>query len=135
MKAGRAKETERSYRHTYDKLREYKPRLDFNRIDLDMYYDFREWMAGNGLSLGSQGKHIKILKTVLNEAFDQGFYTSLAHKSRKFKVTTGEVFHLALTEKELEEIEGLDLGQRPQLGPDQIFVLNWCLDRASIFRF
>lgn len=95
--------------------------VDFQHIDLEFYQDFTEYLQnrphskGAGYSVNAIGKHIQILKTVLNEATEQGVNTNRAYKSAKFKVLKEESDNTYLTESELEILYRFDFSQTPRL--------------------
>jgi len=60
-------------------------KLSFSDIDLDFYKDFREFVVvHSGMMPSSFGTMIKCLKTVMNDAAEFGYHTSVKHKSRHF---------------------------------------------------
>ena len=102
------------YRNTLQRLKKFqstrKRTIDFNTIDLDFYTDFTEYLSRHlKLSTNTIGKDIKTLKTVLNEATERGINTNLQFKSRRFSTTSEQTDSIYLTERELKEMETLDL--------------------------
>jgi integrase len=98
--------TVRTYRTLYKNFKQYhlyRAKINFNTIDLDFYYNFIEFLEERNHSLNYIGKHIKVLKTVLNDATDEGINTNLAYKSKRFKVLREEVDNIYLTEGELKQ--------------------------------
>ncbi len=95
--------------------------VDFQTIDLEFYQDFTEYLQnrphskGAGYSVNAIGKHIQILKTVLNEATEQGANHNKAYKSPKFKVLKEESDNVYLTETELETIYHFDFSGNARL--------------------
>lgn len=61
------------------------------------------------------GDHIKRLKTILNEATEIGINKNLAFKSKYFSKLNEETDTIYLNEKELQEIECLDLANNVRL--------------------
>src|SRR5690606_7334890 len=61
------------------------------------------------------GKDIKTLKVILNEATERGINKNLQYKSRKFSTTSEQTDSIYLTEKEIKEIESLDLTNNQRL--------------------
>lgn len=55
------------------------------------------------------GDNIKRLKTILNEATERGFNTHLAFRSKYFSRLHEDTETIYLNERELREIEDLDL--------------------------
>ena len=89
--------------------------IDFDTITLDFYYDFVDFGNKNELSINYIGKHIKTLKTFLNEAIEQGVTDNNQFKSKKFKVLKEDADNIYLTIKELDKISNLDLSSKPKL--------------------
>jgi hypothetical protein len=54
-----------------------------NDIDLDFYYQFKEYLISKKLSQNTIAKHIKTLKTFLNDATDRGISTNFKYKTNK----------------------------------------------------
>ena len=109
-----SKATIQVYKKTLERLKEFnsirKQPIDFKTIDLDFYTDFTEYLSKRlKLATNTIGKYIKTLKTVLNEATERGINTNLQFKSRRFSTTSEQTDSIYLTEKELKEIENLDL--------------------------
>ncbi len=104
--------TIRTYKNTLNILKRFNREvydIDFNDITLEFYDDFIEWLYDQGYSNNYIGTIIKILKTVMNAAFEKGLHNSLDYKKRIFKKPTEEVFNIYLTEDEIERIENVDL--------------------------
>jgi len=112
--------TIQGYKNTYSLMKEYsklrRKALDFDSVNLDFYYDFLEYLAKDqNFATNTIGKHIKNLKVFLNSATERGVNTSLAYKSRKFKVVGEEVDTVYLDEAELKKIYKLDLSSDKKL--------------------
>jgi Phage integrase SAM-like domain/Phage integrase family len=122
-----SKATIQVYNNTLNRLKVFqttrKRPIDFDTIDLDFYTDFTEYLSKRlilpnksiGLSTNTIGKDIKILKVVMNEATERGINTNLQYRSRKFSTTSEQTDSIYLSEKELKEIEELDLSKRKNL--------------------
>lgn len=114
------KGTVKTYLVTQNILNEYikdkRKKVDFNTIDLDFYADFTEYLRDEkSQSINSIGKHIKIIKTVLNEATEDGINTHTAYKSKRFISTQEKVDNIYLDESELTLLGKLDLSKEPKL--------------------
>ncbi|MFN8304051.1 MAG: site-specific integrase [Saprospiraceae bacterium] len=100
---------------------QYPRRLDFDTLDLEFYEDFADYLQGRVHRKGSFysanaiGKHVQVLKTILNEATAKGVDTNPAFKSRKFRVLKEESDNVYLSEPELEALYRLDLSGLPRL--------------------
>ncbi|MCW3071116.1 MAG: Integrase family protein [Bacteroidetes bacterium] len=112
--------TIRIYKRSLALLREFsevkRRKIDFTSIDLDFYQDYIAYLTEiKKFSSNTIGKHIKVLKFFLNEATERGLNTSLAYKSRRFKIVSEKTDSIYLTEKELEDIHTLELINYPRL--------------------
>ncbi len=108
------------YKNTYRLLQNFKKekrtRVEFDTIDLDFYQDFSEYLTKDlGFSNNTIGKHIKTVKTFLNDATERGINKHIAYKSKRFKVITEETDSIYLNAKEIGEIYQLDLSQDKKL--------------------
>jgi hypothetical protein len=127
-----SKNTLKTYITTFKHLSEFqtkqKNRIDFNTIDLDFYSDYTEFLmkgkktnpkTGNlvpfNLSTNTIGKHIQIIKLIMNEATERGLNTNLSFKSKRFVTVREKSDSIYLNEKEIKEIELLDLSNDKRL--------------------
>lgn len=105
---------------------QWSKKLDFDTIDLDFYEDYLKFLQKKSLSENTIGREIKNLKAVLNDATERGQNTNLAYKSKRFAKPSEEVDNIALTEKELLDIENLDLSDTPHLDKARDLFLIGC---------
>jgi integrase len=66
-------------------------------------------------SNNSVGKHIQIIKLVLNEASEMGVNTNMKFKNKRFFVIKEQTESIYLSEKEIQLIYNLDLSSHPKL--------------------
>ncbi|MGQ1889319.1 tyrosine-type recombinase/integrase [Thermophagus sp. OGC60D27] len=109
----------RDYIRTFELLKEFskkkRKRLDFNDIDLDFYSDFISFLQKKDYAANTVGKFIKNLKVFLNKATEEGINTNLAYKSHRFVKIQVETDKVYLNEKELKQLEDLNLSSKPYL--------------------
>lgn len=115
-----SKATIQVYKNTLRRLKEFQAKrkriIDFNTIDIDFYTDFTEHLSKRlNLATNTIGKDIKTIKTILNEATERGINTNIQYKSKKFSTTREQTDSISLSEKELKEIEDLDLSNNSRL--------------------
>lgn len=118
-KRGGKSETVGVYEQAIKHLKEFQEdenyEVDFNSIDLEFYYEFREYMQtkekkdGTLYSANTIGKHIKTLKTILNAATYEGYNTNLKYKHPEFKIVNEITTAIYLTNDELMDMFELDL--------------------------
>ena len=90
--------------------------IDFNHITLEFYNQYIKFLTyENNLSVNTVGKHIKSLKTFLNEATERGLNHQLEFRNKKFKKTEEESDSIYLTIEELKKIEKIDLSSNKRL--------------------
>lgn len=93
-----------------------KKPLNFEDIDLEFYNDFTAFLTtGKEFSINTIGKHIKTLKTILNEAVERGLTDNIKFKSKKFAVLKQESDSVYLNNEELKLIQNLDLSNNTKL--------------------
>ncbi|MEM6814282.1 MAG: site-specific integrase [Bacteroidota bacterium] len=111
--------TYRSYRQTLRLLnlyeKQYEIVLTFEDIDLDFYRSFVEMLEDEDYSLNSIGKHIKNLKTFLNDALINGVSSNIIFKSRSFAAPKELTTHIYLTKEEIKKLTNFDFSENPSL--------------------
>lgn len=99
-----------SYKQTKALLKEFRPSLQFNDIDLKFYYDLTDYCYDvKNFTPNNTGKHVKSLKAFLNDAFNEGVSSNTVYKLKKFSVIQEEVETIYLNRTELKQLEELDL--------------------------
>jgi len=119
-KSGRINVTTlRSYNQTIKLLelyeKAYSNKLKFDNINLTFYRSFINLLEDEGYSLNSIGKHIKSLKTFLNDALINGVTNNTIFKNRAFKVLKEVTTDIYLTEDEIKTLVEKDFSNRPNL--------------------
>lgn len=124
--------TNKGYTTTFNHLKEfqknYKRNIDFDTIDIDFYNEYVKFLMHDlKLRYSTIGDHIKRLKTILNEATESGLNKNLAFRSKYFSKLNEETDTIYLNEKELQEIESLDLAGNLKLEKVRDLFLISCL--------
>lgn len=112
--------TIRSYKTSIKNLKNFekhaKIRLDWHNIDMDFYHDYYDYYLNYlDLKVNGFGKIIKLLKTILNDATEQGYNDNKIYKSKNFKVVKENVDNIYLNEEELDNLISLDLSHDQKL--------------------
>ena len=94
--------TKTVYLSTKEKVFQYDGNATFQTIDLNWLEGFDSWMEGNGLSVNSRSIHLRNIRTVFNEAIDNG-ETSF-YPFRKFKIRKEETRKRSLSVDDLRVI-------------------------------
>ncbi len=126
-KAGTVKVYTTAYRYLKKYASYLNREIDFHSIDLEFYNQYVSFLSlEHNLAANTVGKHIKTLKTFMNEATDRGYNTNLEFKKRKFKTVREESDSIYLTLEELEKFEKLDLSALPRLDKVRDLFLIGC---------
>jgi len=108
-----AEGTVKTYKTTKEVLidfQKYWGKLTFDKIDLDFYFDFVEWCEKKKVfSVNYIGKNIKVLKTFMTYALENGLTTNGAFKSKNFEKLSEDAVNIYLTDEELYKLWELDL--------------------------
>lgn len=89
-------------------------RLDYDRIDLDFYVDYTQWLSSTrNLTDASVSNYIKVIKTFMKWAKQQGYHATSAYESFYRDKRNGD--SVALTVDEIRTIRDLDLSDNPRL--------------------
>lgn len=107
------------YNTTYKYLKEYSSKnktINFEDITLEFYNHYTAFLSQeHSLSANTVGKHIKTIKSFMNEATERGFNENLEFRKKKFKTIREEADTVYLSIKELEQFEKLKLSATPKL--------------------
>ena len=107
------------YKTTFKYLKQYakkyKP-INFETITLEFYNHYLGFLKlEHNLSNNTVGKHIKTIKSFMNEATERGINSNLEFRNKRFKTIREESDTVYLNLDELEKIESLDLKASPRL--------------------
>lgn len=122
--------TIKGYFNTLQKIKDFEIdcnySISFDSIDLEFYNLFVEYLESKGYTKNYVGKHIKVLKTILNDATANGVNKNLKYKSSKFTTPTEETTAVYLKDSELFELEQLDLSKSIRLDRARDLFLLLC---------
>jgi integrase len=111
--------TYRSYNQTIKLLDKYQGKfnliLKFDEINMSFYRNFVSLLEDEDYSLNSIGKHIKNLKTFLNDALINGVTNTIIFKNRSFAVTKEVTSDVYLSNNEIEILANKDFSKNPQI--------------------
>ncbi|MDB5133829.1 MAG: hypothetical protein JWP37_432, partial [Mucilaginibacter sp.] len=94
----------------------YKSDIGFAEIDLQFYYDFRDYAYQvEKLSDNYFGTAIKFLKTVMTEAADEGLHNNNIHNHKRFVKVRADVENIYLNQDQLQKLFDKDLSEKPKL--------------------
>ena len=123
------KATEKHLKDFAESIR--KKDFDFTDINQSFYDKFVIFLQEKSFTQNSVGKHIRVLKLMLNEATAQGFNNDVYYNN--FHVFTEETDTIYLNEEELQRLKNVDLSEIPHLDRvrDWFLLLAWTGSRFS----
>ncbi|MHC0439255.1 tyrosine-type recombinase/integrase [Flavobacterium sp. 3-210] len=118
------------YNTTFKYLKEYSSKyknIDFENVTLEFYNHYTAFLAQeHKLSANTVGKHIKTIKSFMNEATERGINENLEFRKKKFKTIREEADTVYLSIKELQQFEKLNLSATPKLDKVRDLFLIGC---------
>lgn len=109
-----AKSSIKTYKSALNLIKEFhtkKYKLSFDKITLDFYEDYLEFLYEKDYSNYYIGTQIKTLKTIMNASFEEELHSNVDYKKRAFQKLTDEVFNIYLNEQELEMFYNADISK------------------------
>ena len=97
---------------TINVLKEFRPGLDFKDITYTFLKDFEAYLREKGNGVNTVAKHLRQLRTLVNEAINQGYIHADAYPFRKFKIKQEKGRHEFLTPDELKKLENLEVNDK-----------------------
>lgn len=108
----RRESTKENLYTTITVLQEFRPGLDFKDITYTFLKDFEAYLREKGNGINTVAKHLRQLRTLVNEAINQGYIHADAYPFRKFKIKQEKGRHEFLTPDELKKLENLEVSDR-----------------------
>lgn len=90
-------------------LQEFRQGFDFKDITYTFLKDFEAYLREKGNGVNTVAKHLRQLRTLVNEAINQGYIHADAYPFRKFKIKQEKGRHEFLTPDELRKLENLEV--------------------------
>ena len=107
QESDRKRSTKENLLTTVTVLQEFRPGIDFKDITYTFLRDFEVHLKEKGNSVNTIAKHLRQLRTLVNEAINQGYIPSDAYPFRKFKIKQEKGRKEFLTLNELRRLENL----------------------------
>lgn len=108
----RRESTKENLYTTITVLQEFRPGLDFKDITYSFLKDFEVYLREKGNGINTMAKHLRQLRTLVNEAINQGYIHADAYPFRKFKIKQEKGRHEFLTPDELKKLENLEMSDK-----------------------
>lgn len=83
--------------------------IEWDTIDRAFYYGFMKWQEKMGFSINYRGKHVKDLKSILRNAYEEELHQNTAFQKRWFAVPSERPKKHPLTLEEMYALHDLDL--------------------------
>ena len=112
QESDRKRRTKENLLTTITVLQEFRPGLDFKDITYTFLRDFEVHLKEKGNSVNTVAKHMRQLRTLVNEAINQGYIPSDAYPFRKYKIKQAKGRKEFLTPDELKRLENLDVDKK-----------------------
>ena len=105
----RKKGTKENLLTTIATLKEFRTVIDFTDITYTFLRDFEVFLRSKNLQVNTIAKHMRQLRTLVNEAINQGYILREAYPFKKYKIKKEKKEHHFLIPDELEKLENLKL--------------------------
>lgn len=93
-------------------LREFRTIIDFSDLTYTFLKDFENFLRIRGLQVNTIHKHMRQLRTLVNEAINQGYITQEAYPFKKYKLKKEKKDHHFLLPDELKKLERLKIDEK-----------------------
>lgn len=110
--SNRKESTKNNLYSTLSLLQEFSPDVSFSEISYTYLKDFESFLIKKGHAINTIAKHLRHLRTLVNEAVRQDLITSEANPFRKYQIRTVASKHVFLLPAELQKLENLSLPER-----------------------
>lgn len=94
-------------------LQEFRSGLDFKDLTYTFLRDFEQYLRERGNSVNTIAKHMRQLRTLSNEAINQGYMHADSYPFRKYKIKQEKGRHEFLTPDELKKLETVEVEDKP----------------------
>lgn len=94
---------------TLHHIKAFQGDLEIKDVNYKFIVEFESYLRSIGLKVNSVGKHLRNVRTLVNEAINQGYLPLSDYPFRKFKIQKEKPEHRVLTKKELAKLERMTL--------------------------
>lgn len=110
--SNRKESTKNNLYSTLSLLQEFSPDVSISDISYTYLKDFESFLIKKGHAVNTIAKHLRHLRTLVNEAVRQDLITPEANPFRKYQIRTCASKHVFLLPAELQKLENLSLPER-----------------------
>ena len=104
MNSTKKETTKNNLLTTIHRLQEFKSNITFKDINFIFVRDFEHFLQMQHCKTNTIGKHLRQLRTFVNEAINAGYMNLDDYPFRKYSIKNEKTTHLSLTENELADI-------------------------------
>ena len=105
----RRESTKQNIYATLHHIKAFQGDLEIKDVNYKFIVEFESYLRSIGLKVNSVGKHLRNVRTLVNEAINQGYLPLSDYPFRKFKIQKEKPEHRVLTKKELAKLERMTL--------------------------
>lgn len=105
----RKKSTKENIMTTVDLLKKFRPITGFSDLTYTFLKDFEQFLRDKGLQINTIAKHMRQLRTLINEAINQGYINQESYPFKKYKIKREKKEHHFLLPEELRKLENIKL--------------------------
>lgn len=103
--SNRQKSTKYSLQGTLSQMNEFRPTYTWGDLTYTFLKDFETWMLHRGLAINTAAKHLRNLRTLINEAISSGYLQAEDNPFRHFNIRNKRTPHRFLNPDELRRME------------------------------
>lgn len=97
---------------TLRRMKDWRGDVEFRDLDYRYLTGFEAYLRSLGLMTNSVGKHLRNVRTLINEAINQGYMSLADYPFRQFRIRKDKPEHRVLTVPELQKLERLQLNRK-----------------------
>ena len=101
--------TQRNLLSTLTILNKFRPTYTWDDLDYNFLRDFESWLYAKSYAVNTIAKHLRNLRTFINEAVASGYLSVDANPFKQYTIKQERTTHRYLSPEELESIEQIKL--------------------------
>ena len=105
--SSRKTSTKKNLQTTLKMLNEFRPGYTWDDLTYSFLKDFELCLTNKGTAINTIAKHLRNLRTLINEAISAGYLSSDANPFRNYNIKHERVPHRFLNPEELQKMEGV----------------------------
>lgn len=108
-KSSRKESTQNNLLGTVRIINEFRPTHTWEDLNHAFLKDFEHWMVQKSYAINTIGKHLRNLRTLINEAIAAGYLTAETNPFNQYTIKREKTLHRFLNPEELTSIENIPL--------------------------